>query len=396
MMLRVLILIATVRPTLANAGSISMSQKSKFPVQLMADTGEPKPGEGEGGVAVLLKPMPEATTMKTWSFLKESMLKIGDQVKQIMSVRNDMAMLQQDLSMQEKLWKQAEIELNQENAKLRAQVEGLKKEVQAGLVIKRDLMKVKQSLEDEERHGADLKNEADMQEKKWQTEVQFLDARKNNVTALHKEVNRTASLEISRAEAVHLQLQKDAVTLRLAIGDFQDRLKNGNEKMTFENSKSLAQQAELERQIAAMNQGLKRIQGKLKPVHSFDKEEKSLKQGLRKETDTILTLQSEHQQIVTECTKEMQEQDAIKCAEEAKLKNRIAEKTQFCNAVQVQNQVLNQDLEKCGAVAGIGPRPAEAPATPPGLVPLAPAVPVRDEERLMMAPGPAPAPNAFM
>merc|ERR1719456_484253 len=123
-MLRVLLIVATAWPTLSDSSSnTDSSSKSKFPVQLMADTGAPKPGEGQGGVAVLLKPMPEATTMKTWSFLKESMLKIGDQVRQIMQVRNDMAMLQQDLTMQEKLWKQAEIELKQENAKLKGEIE---------------------------------------------------------------------------------------------------------------------------------------------------------------------------------------------------------------------------------------------------------------------------------
>ena len=89
--------------------------------------------------------------------------------------------------------------------------------------------------------------------------------------------------------------------------------------MEFENSKSKAQQAELMRQIAAMKAGLERIKGKLKPRHIYDNEEVMLKQKLQQETDTILHIQSEHQQIVTECTKELQEQDQIKCAEGEKL-----------------------------------------------------------------------------
>lgn len=314
-------------------------------------------------------------------------MKISDQVRQIMTVRNDMAMLQQDLTMQEKLWKQAEIQLNQQNAKLRGEVEDLKKQVKAGYKIKRDLVKAQQSLEEEQRRSTDLDNEASMQEKKWQMEVKFLDDRKNNVTALHRQVNETASKEISRAEAVHLQLHKDAATLKLALGNFQDQYKTEQEQMEFDNSKAKAEQAELARQIAAMKEGLKRIQGKLRPRHEFDKEELMLKANLKKETDTIVHLQAEQQQIVTECTKEMQEQDQIKCAEEGKLRARQQEKTQFCNAVQVQNQVLRQDLAKCGLLAGVGPKPAEAPATPGGL--LAPPVPVRDEERLLSAPAPA-------
>merc|ERR1719265_79674 len=210
-------------------------------------------------------------TMQTWSFLKESMMKISDQVRQIMTVRNDMAMLQQDLTMQEKLWKQAEIQLNQQNAKLRGEVEDLKKQVKAGYKIKRDLVKAQQSLEEEQRRSTDLDNEASMQEKKWQMEVKFLDDRKNNVTALHRQVNETASKEISRAEAVHLQLHKDAATLKLALGNFQDQYKTEQEQMEFDNSKAKAEQAELARQIDAMKEGLKRIQGKLRPRHEFDK-----------------------------------------------------------------------------------------------------------------------------
>jgi len=390
MMLRLLLIAATVWPALADfSANADASSNKKFPVQLLADTGDPKPGEGEGGVAVLLKPMPEATTMKTWSFLKESMVKIGDQVAQIMSVRNDMAMLQKDLSLQEKLWHQAEIELKQENAKLQGEVTALKTKVKVGSKVKGELMKVKQSLEEGKRRATDLDNEEETQKKNWQLKLDFLNNRKNNVTAMHKRVNETASLEISKAEAVHLQLQKDAVTLKIALGNMQGEIKNGQETMQFEESKAIAEHAELERQIAAMNQGLKRIQGKLKPKGFYDADELQLKQGLVQQTNTILNLQSEHQQIVTECNKEMQEQDAIKCSEKGKLTSRLAEKTQFCNAIQVQNEVLKQELSKCGLLAGVGPYPAAAPAAPQGLVPP---VAMRDEERLMTRAAPAPAP----
>lgn len=395
MMLRSFVIAATVWHAAAefstagmNADALQMARKSRFPVMMQADTGAPKEGEGDGGVAVLLKPMPEATTMKTWSFLKESMSKIGDQVRQILQVRNDMSMLQQDLTKQEKAWHQAEIQLKQENAKRRAEVEELKRQVKVGSKVQGELMKVKQSLEEEKRRTVNLDNEEAMQEKKWQLELEFLRNRKNNVTSLHQQVNETASLEISRAETVHLQLQKDAVTLRLALGNMQDQMKNGQEKMQFEESKALAEQAELHRQITAMEQGLTRIQSKLKPAHFYDGAELQLKQGLQKETDTILSLQAEHQSIVVRCDEEMKEQDSIKCSETGKLKMRLAEKLQFCNAIEVQNQVLKQDLAKCGLLAGVGARP-QTPAMPPMLVPP---VLMNDAERLMTRTVPAPAP----
>lgn len=318
--------------------------------------------------------------MKTWSLVKSSMAKIGDEVKKILTVRNDMSMLQQDLAEQQKLWQQAEVQLNGENAKLRAEMSELESRVQAGAVVKRDLMHVQQALAEEKRRTADLNNAESIQEKKWSLEMQYLNNRKDNVTELHKEVNETASEEISRAEAVQLQLQKDAVTLRLAAGDFQDRFNNGMKKMDFENAKAGSQQLELRRQLSAMQEGLNRIQGKLKPRSTFDQEEQELKHNLRKEVDTIIHLQAENQGVVSQCTKEMQEKDAIKCSEENKLKTRIAEKTQFCNAIQVQNDVLKQDLGKCLGLVNVG-EATKPPAAPLGLVPP---VPVRDEERLMI------------
>merc|ERR1740138_1038497 len=146
--------------------------------------------------------------------------------------------------------------------------------------------------------------------------------------------------------------------------------------MQFQAAKASAEEAELKRQITAMEQGLKRIQAKIKPPHYYDAEMLQLKQGLRKETDSILELQSTHQKVVTACNKEMQEQDAIKCSENGKLTTRQAEKTQFCNAIEVRNQVLKQDLSKCSLLTGVG-QPRGATGMPIG---LAPPVALRDNE----------------
>merc|ERR550537_2006714 len=129
-------------------------------------------------------------------------------------------------------------------------LEKLKKEVREGAKVKQELLRAKQLLEEEQRRAEDLENKAEQAEKSFKIEVKFIEERRDNITRLHQEINETASKEISRAEAVALQLQKDAVTLRLAIAEFQDRLKNGKAEMDFENEKSLSRQAELHRQLA--------------------------------------------------------------------------------------------------------------------------------------------------
>jgi len=372
------------------AGSISGSVANKFPFSLEAAKGEPVPGEGSGGsIAVLMKPMPEATTMKTWSFLKESMLKIGDQVREIMAVRKDMAMLQQDLTNQERLWHNAEIDLKQENGKLRAELERLQSEVKSGAKVRFELTKAEQALSEEQRHGQDLINQAELQAKEQQLQLDFLTNRKHNLTDFQKKVNETASKEISRAENVHLELHKDAASLNSAIDSFKDRLLHGKKEMAFEQTKFQTEITELARQLVAMNEGMKRIQGKLKPREIFERAEAAFKENLRQETQVILALQVEYQQIVADCMKMMQEQEQIKCAEGAKLESRVQEKTSFCNAVMVQNQVLKQDMAQCNLFFNI--RPGESPAPPlpppPG---LAPPVLIKDFEPMQASP-PSPA-----
>jgi len=118
-----------------------------------------------------------------------------------------------------------------------------------------------------------------------------------------------------------------------------------------------------------------------------------LKAKLQTETANILLLQAQQQSIVTQCMKEMQEREAIKCSEEAKFKSRSAEKTQFCNAILVQKQVLIQDLSKCTLAEQLQGGKAAAPSGPQMLeaspVPLL----VGDGELNMQA-APAPAPLA--
>merc|ERR1719401_2543459 len=339
----------------------------QFPVLIEATEGEPVPGEGKGGVSVLIKPLPEATTMKTWSFLKESMLKIGDQVAEILAVRRDMAMLQQDLTAQEKLWHHAEIELNEENGKLKSELERLQAEVKAGENIRIELTTAEQALADEQRRGQDLINQLELQAKEIKMQRQVLTDRKHNLTAFQQKVNETASKEISRAEGVHLQLHKDAATLNAAIDSFMDRISSLRKEIAFEQSRFTSEYTELQRQLAAMIEGKKRIEGKLKPRQIFEDAERSYKEQLHQETLVILQLQSEYQQIVTECMKMMQQLEQVKCAENAKFEARVQEKASFCNSVQAQHQVLEQDLRECYAFFGTHTKQNPAQALPPPL-----------------------------
>merc|ERR1740121_2487492 len=70
-------------------------------------------------------PAPAALTMKTWASLKEAMDSIGSEVREVLLVRSDLAMLQEDLRQQEVTWKRAEEDLERELSSLRARTQQL-------------------------------------------------------------------------------------------------------------------------------------------------------------------------------------------------------------------------------------------------------------------------------
>merc|ERR1719183_3157427 len=117
------------------------------------------------------------------------MTKIGDEVREIMSVRKDMAMLQQDLSNQEHLWHNAEIDLKQENAKLKGEGMRLQQQVKQGAKVKSELISAKQALEEAKRDNKDLLNEAEMQAKERDLELEYFNKHRINQTELQRKVN---------------------------------------------------------------------------------------------------------------------------------------------------------------------------------------------------------------
>lgn len=292
--------------------------------------------------------------MKSWTFLKESMDKIGDQVKEILSVRNDISTIQEDLKTQQQVWQQAELQLNQENAKLVAELEGVRNEVSKGASVRDEVLKLQQSVDDTKRLNQSLWSEFGQEQKRYDIEKSFLVQRKANLTSQLEEVNRTANEEVRQAEDQTLQLQTDQVALRLKVGELQDKLQSGQKELLSLQQLALQEKKDLERQLAEMHEGLVRVQEQLVPPEPLLHEKAMLEAQLQQETAGLIKLQEAFNQVDLDHKAKMQARQMVLGSEKGKAETRRTEAVQFCQPVHAQNEVLQRSLEECqsGSVAG--------------------------------------------
>lgn len=298
---------------------------------------------------------PEALMVRSWSNLKGSMDKIGDQVKEIMLVRKDVAMLQEDLKTQEDLWHKGEFDLTQENANLKDIVASLRDEVEKGSGVKSELDQLHQSLKDEAHNKDSLQWQADQDRKHRAIELDFLTSRKKNVTEFVRELNLTATAEIHRAQEAQLLLETDAAGLRLKLKELQDRVSNLIEDRQLQRQKFDAEMSEYRRQLVDMAAGLERIRIELQKFSSaadLEKEIQELQAKLKAETQVVLQLQQDLQRLVTQCEQEQAGRRQTALAEQRDADRRHNEMEAFCRPVRGQKLVLEQMLAQCAGSVG--------------------------------------------
>jgi len=306
-----------------------------------------------------VRPLPEAFVMKSWSSLKETMNTLGNQVSEILEVRQDLRSIKSDLATQEAVWQEAENQLKLKTDALKTQNAQLQVEVQKGSALPYDLMKIKEQVRAETLRRQALSNEAAHVQQLMITEKASYEARKASLLDLiTKERNRTDQ-EAAKAHEQQLQLQSDAGTLRLKISELQDKLKTQNDELDVKKQKHAQQVNELKKQLDSMYASLAGIHKTLEPYgkgaaeqEQFRMMKAQLQEKLKQETATIIQLQLQHQQDVAKCGEELQAREEVRADEEQKVQTRTADAEQFCNHIQLENLALTQRLGECRQQVG--------------------------------------------
>jgi hypothetical protein len=297
-----------------------------------------------------VSPHPDAVTMNSWVFLKESMTQIREEVQNLLTVKDDVSSLQMDLKVQEALWITAEKDLKNENLQLAAQVESLRQQANAGQSTRTEVEKLQRDLAKAQHHNAELQLEAEHEKKRVDLEHAFYTQRRDNLTSLVQGINTGVQTEVMRAHDRQLQLETDGVALQLKTKELQQRLKTGLQNMRQQKLTATAEVGDVQRQLAGMHDGLRRLQAALSNAGSIEaqKAETAKVQGeLEHEVRLMVSVQQEQANTIADCKRMHTAREDALCAEKRKAEHRKKEAKELCDPVRGQMVALRQMLDEC-------------------------------------------------
>lgn len=291
--------------------------------------------------------MKEAVTMKSWANLKGSMDKISDQVRQILFVRNDLSMMQDDLTTQERLWKEAEVQMSKENVELKAKMEALKREVHSQATLQSQVRQLQASLAQARAEDAAAKKQLATDEARAAMETARLRAHEQALFADFAKLNDTIIKEEQAANERKSQVKADGTVLKRKVDELQDLLTRAQAELTLGKQQDAAKTLDMQHQIEQMKGGLARMKGEVVPRGQLDAETERLRAQLQQETLTILKVQQDGAQMQAACEAEKTRREEVSRAEQVKADDRVQQKNQYCDAVNGQNGVLSQMVAAC-------------------------------------------------
>jgi len=287
--------------------------------------------------------------MKSWAFLKESMEKLSSEVQQIMLVRKDISMIQQDLSSQTELWHQAELELGQANNVLNAKIETLHAQVQAGAQVRSEVTALMGKIQDEQLAAGDLQQASQHDQQQWAVESAVLAQRQQALEGQLQGVKAATETEVGQAHQQQLQLQSDAEALRLKEEQLLEQTRTLPQALELQRQTAEAKTNTLQRQLQDMRQGLILMQKQLVPPVEIERDLHEVRSRLRHEMQAAVRAKEAQVNVATECNNKRKRVHDVLCSEQGKAKTRNNEAVQLCQPVRGQHAVLTRMLDECNA-----------------------------------------------
>lgn len=293
---------------------------------------------------------PEAASFDNFASLASDMDTIKDQVREINVVKQDVALMDHDLFVQERLWHQMETQLVDENNQLREKVRHMEAQITLGADVNGDVQMLKQSVKQAEREQALHRQQLDVAKKQWAAEELFLEAKKNKWYKWLQVVTDQANNQVHAAKEKQEQLQGDAGVLRLKVAELTDQGQTVEKQLAVKSQVRDVESAELHSKLTDMVRGLHMMTEQISNQRSQGITEVAraeLQQQLKTETDELLRLQSLQGQTANQCLHAVMKRQQILRDEQTKLQARKLETTRFCGPVQAQRDVLQQWIHEC-------------------------------------------------
>merc|ERR1719389_1312896 len=144
----------------------------------------------------------------------------------MMEVRTDMTSMQDDLKMQEELWKQGLLQLNEEKATLQDQLEKLREQVRTGEVVRTNVMNFTHAVSHEKAYLVDQKALHSSEQAEWTKLRTVYQSKKHELMIQLQDEEQKMQDQEHRNEIEHDELMSDQASLRMKVNQLLSKIQD--------------------------------------------------------------------------------------------------------------------------------------------------------------------------
>lgn len=312
---------------------------------------------GAGQMGGPLPPPREAVTMKTWASLKEAMDKIGSEVRQVLLVRSDIAMLQEDLHGQEELWRKAEADLNSELDALRVRAGRVKQKVDEGAHIRLEVKGLQERIKAEQGEAYRLKLEFEHARDEAALDERRLGARLFTLRQQLETAEAERKKEVEAALREEASAKETTSDLERQLAQLRDHLSELKAQQEVEENSGAARTRSFRGQLADAKATLSRLRSQVVPKSQVEAQVAFMRHQLDQETKQMVQVQTAQTQLAAACDERLQQAKQAVAEARRQAGARRQEMLPVCDAARQQQRLLQSMVaQSCGSA----PSPATA------------------------------------
>lgn len=295
----------------------------------------------------LKNPPTDATAIKSWTFLKESMQRMGDQASDLLTIREDVGNMQSDLDSQVNLWHQAKMELMQENAGLKAEVDKMQKEVTAGAVIQARVLQARGQVEDGQHKLAQAKVSAQQLQAQYNSERGNFQKRIKELTEKLKDTRASGGRQHTTEMGDNAHLHSDGLELRAKSLELGNKLKDLQLELKREQAAAEQKTIELSGLHTALETNIHQLSEGVQAAGPLQKNVITMQAQLKEGTSEMVAAKQHYSEVSLACQQKQAESAKVLSDEQLTLKRIQQEQAEFCGPVEAKHNVYADLLAKC-------------------------------------------------
>jgi len=328
-------------------------------------------------------PPGDALTIDSWADLKKTMDGIGSEVQEVLTVRNDITMLQEDLLTQENTWHKAEVDLRAQVDAIKAKALRIQGEVVGGSSIVGRVHALKEGIALETQKAAAQKKLYEYDAQTAAVTQAHLESRIDELRRRLAEVREDGGRRLEQARLAAQNTTNETMKVQRTATRLLDEARDESQALMLEQSIASDKVRNIHNRMQSMHVTMTGLRSQLLAPGQMDAQIEDMQARVDRETEAMVEVTTAKQQQKQESdarTKTVM--DALQ-AEQQKAADRNAEMSQVCDAATQRRALIEAILkEACDQV----PEDAlnlQAPVPPATLAP----------EQVPPPPAPAPAPG---